>query len=223
MRLNRACPGRFRSTAWLHAKLATIFGADLIGLWVGEDLVVDGSNNVTSWPGRVGNSLVPVVAGVYRSASTINGRRATNASGNDFYRGLGATTTLGAKSFICVTNVAAVPLLALTCLASHQSDVHSIAVQDPGGSSFYTGSGWSHYVNGAPSELIPVGAAIVEGINAANATIGVRIGCGYAPNGPTNTRVWTSPIAFCMALSAAPSAADRAAAVALLKTYYSIA
>lgn len=43
--------------AQVTADMQAEFGADLVGLWLGRDIVFNGSNIATSWPGRIGSTF----------------------------------------------------------------------------------------------------------------------------------------------------------------------
>ena len=208
------------SASKLALDLYNLFGSNLIGLWIGEDIVFSGTD-ATSWPGRVGPVLPPTRDGVYRSASTINTRKASTGVSNEFRGFANIATGIVAKTFITASKIPSIPFTELSQCVSAFADVHSIA-GNPGTSSLVTGFGWTHLVNGVETDsLAGMGGTveILEGNNSVNTNTGVRIGC--APNGGAPTgRVWTAEIGTVVALSAVPTTLQRLQAQVLLDTYY---
>lgn len=208
--------------AALHAVLVSIFGAELIGLWIGEDLVIDGGNEITSWPGRIGPTLNNATVRRF-SGNLINNRqgfRGATSTGRSLF-----TASIGgvpAKSIISVAEPTALPCPAgvFSTLAKANTASAGEALAGNGGTSnWYVAEGWNHFKNGAASEVITSsGLTVYEGDKAVSVTAGFRIG-GYM-EATSLLWDWTGTVMFGMALSAVPSASKRSAATSALRSYY---
>ena len=211
--------GHGLSPAWLAARLSAIFGVDLIGLWIGEDLVADGSNNVTSWQGRVGGTLIyaPNRAEYFKLSSMGSRRSCYGIDPIDKQRTLRVTLAAPIKSVWSVTN--ALGSYTHTCNLACTTAVNSGLITI-GGITWYA-NGWSVYANGLADSAIHLGVATVyEATLASGADTGFAMGGYYNDYTPRSAWPWQMP--FGMALSAIPSAGNRAAAVTALKTFYQI-
>lgn len=210
-----ALPYGRRSPTWLHRRLAAVFGANLTGLWIGEDIAADASGNVTSWPSRVGPLLSVTVVGTGTLKLTkFNGRTAAISSGGS--RFLYDVSLAALKSHWLVSNSQAT-----LAQWARLADFSPIDPADGQLSTFgnnmyalYEGGMWRHYVNGAFTATLPAGAGkfVAEGYSAANARTGISL-FGSAVLG------WVQPIDFCMALNALPLAAQRSSGVAIIREY----
>ncbi len=69
--------GRF-GPAQLAALLQSICGASLIGLWIGDDIILS-SSNIASWPARVGQNLTYGTGSTTCGVSVVAGRQVTLA------------------------------------------------------------------------------------------------------------------------------------------------
>jgi len=198
---------------WLHTALSTLFGATLIGLWVGEDLVVDGSNNVTSWPGRVGGTLANSTAYRYQG-STLGSRKAATKT-TTTVAVLSANLGAAVKSVIAVAEKLSGNFADYNQLFRAGSS--SVYLIGNTGTSEWFGAGVQHYNDGVgPTMAIPTGIHVFQGDYTSGTETTIYYGSSAAG---TN---WLAPAGCLLALSAIPSAANRAAAVVPLKTYYSI-
>jgi hypothetical protein len=202
--------GQVLSPAWLHAKLASIFGADLIGLWIGEDLVVDISNNVTSWPGRVGPTLASNLNKFTPTA--VNGRKGffTAVNNNKSLTG----TIAAARSFLSV-HAPRAGIATTSTVITNPSDPFTTVSPF---TDWFTGSGWSHYLNGAATDVLPsVGPALVvaESDKASNVNTALEVG-GSAASGVC----WMLPIMLIAAIAVIPTAPKRSGYLNPLREYY---
>jgi hypothetical protein len=200
----------------LETLLRACFGADLIGLWIGEDLAYDGSNNVTSWPHRVGGAMTHSGAD-YATTAVSGGRRGMTFSAinkNSLYDvDLGTVV----KSMWAVAESPALPTASYQSLAKALLDNEDPLVLNSGTSDFLTATGWSHLVDGAATDTITPGRHVLEGRKAAPGPTATRSMKGYTAN-----YQWFAMDYFRMALSALPTTAQRANGVAILRSYYSI-
>jgi hypothetical protein len=72
---------RYPTPAWVASRLTALLGADLVLALDGRDITVDGSNNVTAWPARVGPNPAYGNARRFKATSTTNGMRALTGVG----------------------------------------------------------------------------------------------------------------------------------------------
>jgi hypothetical protein len=194
--------------------LVAIFGSTLIGLWIGEDLVVDGSNNVTSWPGRIGATLTNSTANRF-TIGTINGRTALAPGTIAQFKSLEIDSGLLSKSDWVVT-VGCSATSANETAADAYNNASASVIRDASTSSFLTATGWAHRVDGVATETIPTsGIHVFEGYRAANTATGSSVG-GHR----SISRVWPEEIALRMALSAVPTTLQRLQAQLALDSYY---
>lgn len=208
--------------ARLHARLSAIFGASLVGLWVGEDMIVNGSSNVTSWPGRVGGTLTPKIAGVLRTIAQINGRL---ASITDTYT-TEACFISGSLPINSVFVVAVSPTLPfetyITLARQDQGSPYSqYFVASIGTSNFDNPvPGYAHYLDGTARHSVASGAHIFESDRSGSA-VDYPIVIGGSPL--SSGRVWYEAIACAVALSSTPTPLQRIRATIALKEYYGVA
>lgn len=201
----------------LHREMIRIFGASLVGLWIGEDMIVDGSNNATSWPGRVGGTAVPYSAGVYRSLSVVNGRRGSTAADTAAVRGL-LTSAIAAQSMIAVATTPTLPFDDYNAAFSFLSSGTLRVIGQDSTSSLYTAGGLVTTVDGATTATVTPGMHVLtaDAVSSASSTYTIGNGTGLA------IRNWLSFMGLAALLSATPTAGQRGQATAALKAYYSI-
>lgn len=200
----------------LTMQMKAIFGTTLEGLWIGSDIIVDGSNLITSWPGRVGNTLTNATAQRF-TVGTINGRHS-----------MAPGSIAEAKMLSCngVTNIYSHIVVATmqTAISAYEQLTTSYAtttgdiIRNALTTGIYTATGFSHYVNGVASETFPSsGIAIVE----SNGTTTLQPGTGVGGwNG--GNRVWPGNIGLVAALTANPTIEQRSLYMQVLKNYYGI-
>jgi hypothetical protein len=199
----------------LETLLRACFGADLIGLWIGEDAIWNGSNELTSWPCRVGTALANGTA-VLPTKGDLNGRVAILGPAGTAY--LDATLAAPVASIMLV--VTASPRGVSFCVYA-DSPRNDGSIQENTQAAFpsglYVAGGWAHVVDRVPSEVITAGPHIIEGHTATTLSTQFRIG--------TNAGAFLnrSPTACALALSAAPSTDQLNAADAVLREYYDLA
>lgn len=202
----------------LAEALATIYGSALAGLWIGDDLIVSGSD-VTSWPGRAGGNLAPIVAGTYRTRVSSGGRYYTTSPANT-RAGLQLASSDVIKSWVVVAEIPTLPFGSLyPGLAASVADNHAIS-GNASNSDLYTGSGWSHKINGVSGESLSGLAGqtvVVSGEKPTEANTGFRLGCHGS-----NAWPWATKVGAAVALNAVHSAGQLPTSIAALKAYYSI-
>jgi hypothetical protein len=199
--------------------LLNILGDSLTGLWVGEDLVVDGSNNVTSWPGRVGPTLSNTGTGFW-NGSTLNNRKAligTGSSQGCLYSAMSAPQTL-----IAVAQTPALPFATYEIIARTNATSNTNGFCGNNGTSAwlepdppYTAT---RYLDGVASTAITSGTHVWETYAAGDTTASVAVGYAYS----TNNFSWQAPVGCVIALSAGISSDQRALATQILRGYYGL-
>lgn len=209
-------PGSNRhSPGWLHGRLLDTFGADLLGLWIGEDVVADGLGVVANWPGRAGATLVNAGTGNF-SRETSNGRLAIKSVAGALTYRLSAVL---ASPVAAVLTVWKYTIPGATFQVVADSPANDGAIQIAAGGSpiaLYVAGSWSHYINGVASENLTYGTHIVEADSATTLSTAFHVGSLAAGGlGPKE------PVFMTCALSAIPTALKRTAANADIKTYYS--
>ena len=194
--------------------LLDIFGADLIGLWVGEDIVVDGSDNITSWPGRVGGVMTPMAS--YRSLSMVSGLKSSFTNDATAVRGYTVSgSSMAGKSFITVASLPALPFSGYNVAHGNLTD----SLYGSSGTTLISGT--ASFVDGVATNDVsglPSGLHILQSDFPGSGGTGTRIGGSSG----IPSQNWTADLSFAMTLAAAPSAANRSAAIALLRSYYGI-
>lgn len=196
----------------LTSGLAAALGAKLTGLWIGEDIVINGSNQVTSWPGRVGNTISKNagVPGFFARAEA-NGRYGISNDQVATYVRLDVTLTAGA-SIWSVASPATLPVGDYATLA-RGSDAWFVG--NSGTSSWFSPPA-AHYRNGIASEVLTTGVSVYESV----ASIGAALSFFGGSDVIGAARNWRGQAYAFMLLGSAPTAGERAAAVALLRQYY---
>jgi hypothetical protein len=200
--------------SWVSSQLASVYGAELIGLWVGDDIAVDGSNLITGWPARIGNALANSTANRF-GVTTVNGRRGTAPGANEF-KSLEAALSATGVHYFAIVNGAAVAV----------DYERVIDCRIGGGGQFirqlagviYTATGWSHAIDNTATESyteMVSGLHLIASAKAASDAAGIAIG------GQSNdSRVFSGNLMMVGVLSAAPSAGQNASMLALAKRYY---
>lgn len=210
--------GHSRSANALTSALVGIFGGDLIGLWLGEDIVTDVSNNVLNWPGRVGGVLEygPNRDGYF--ARSTNGARASIYGPNPIYHQRTLRKELGTaiKSIWAISDT--LETYSLTCNLACSTTINSglITVDSV---SWFTPFGQVTRANGTISSLLAKGVPTVYESELASSTdTGFAVGGYYACEVPRSA--WPWKINFGMALSVVPSTGSRTPAIAAIRQYY---
>jgi hypothetical protein len=205
----------FDAPTRLYSDLLAIFGADLIGFWIGEDLVVDESNNITSWPGRIGGTFNNETAARF-GVNQIGGRQFSNP-GTLEAKCLSLSGGITASAIIVATGHAAVTAYE-SILYNYSAFLNPPMARDALTSNWHTASGWAHFCDGAASEVIPeLGIHIFEADKLGETETGVKLlGAG------TSAAQWPGSVSFYLRLSSIPSESQRASAVELLQDYYGI-
>jgi hypothetical protein len=198
----------------LETLLRACFGTKLIGLWIGDDIVVDGSNNVTSWPHRVGAAFANGNAS-RATVGALNGRRVLVGVGNTAY----LTTTLAASiSTIMLVVVPSPRLLSFAVYAD--SPANDGSIQENTNAAFpsplYVAGGWAHTVDLVATENLAATSRVIWGNTVMSPSAQLNIGTAAGPfmnQGKT---------ALIIALSSAASAGEVANSDAIVRTYYSL-
>lgn len=204
----------------LDQQLINIFGSDLIGLWLGDDLVTDENGDVTSWPDRI---------------DLIDGYELTNTTANRF-----KTSIIGGKKFLIPNGIAtskslysdfadiskSIWALSYGCTASTAyetlADTYVPATNNVlnRNSTLTTwfGADWSRWNNATNVNSIPTSGLYIFGAdNAANTETGISVGGWCNPSG---VRVWPQPIGMLMALKNVPTLTNRLKAITAILTTY---
>jgi hypothetical protein len=203
------------SSYLLTKQLISIFSTDLTGLWLGQDLITDGNNNITSWPGRVGPTLVNGTSMLFQSTS-LNGRQAMSSSVS-VVRYLIGTLTAPALSIWSVAVIPSLPFSDFLSLALVANTSLAI-IGTSGANTLYTGQGWTHNVDGVSTEIVTSGIHILEGHITTNTFSSIIVGDHMS----IASRAWITPIGFLMTLSRIPSTVQRSIAVSAIARYQRI-
>lgn len=209
--------GRLGSS-WLSSRLTNRFGADLVALHLGED-VLDTNNVVTSWPGRIGATMTNQGVSSFVVGS-INGHRGiTLTASNDSCLLSNNSSSAAVKTCIAVATTPTVvwPTYGSSVLLNCGTGASGISMQVQNGlTSFYTSTFWAHYIDGVASEdPIPSGTHILEGTTAAGYT-----DTKYCITGRTDTGGWIGPRVFLMEISRQITSGERSGTVSDLQRYY---
>lgn len=210
-----AMPGGAFTPASLTARLQLLFGSSLLGLWIGDDIQVDESLNVTSWPGRVGPTLANSTDNRF-TIGALGGRRALAPGTIAQPKSLQYQTISNVRSVIAFAECGAA-VTAYETLTDAYNNAAALTIRNNLTGSFFTDLGWAHAVDGTLTEVIPAaGAHTIEG-SRSTVTTGVAVGGNYASN-----RTWPYRIGTVLALDVVPSAA-RVAVAQLLTSYHGAA
>lgn len=206
--------------SWFTARAIARFGSDLISLYHGAD-ILDTAGAVTSWPARVGNTLVNAGVASF-SVGAINGIRALNQTASSDAC-LQVTNSDYARTAIAVaTRPATVwPTYGTSVLLNTKiSGASGTAMQVQNATTeFYEGSFWTHYVDGVASEAaLAEGTHIYEGTTAVayTDTTDTRTGDASGPYG------WVGPRALLMTIKRQITAGERSATVADLQRMFKL-
>lgn len=208
--------GRARYGAqWLAAKVLAILPTGVVGLYIGDD-IVDSSGTVTSWPGRVGGTLASIGSSSFVVGS-IGGHKAIDQTvSSTACLSVANTDVLRTMVAVATTPPTVWPTYGTSPLLLSRNDILGFGlVVLNGGTSFYTGGGWSHYLDGTASEAtIPSGNHIHEGTHSGISS--TSLGTGFAGEATG----WVGARSFLLASTEALSPGQRSALVSLLQSYY---
>jgi hypothetical protein len=204
------------SPAWLTTELKKIYGSSIVGLWVGEDLIVNGSNNVTSWPGRVGGPLTNGTANLFPT-SIINNRRAAGSADATNYKYLISAGVVAAKSIISVATTGPLPFTTYRYLANSTAPGEQAIIGV--GSTLWTTGGAITYVNGTLTNSVTTTTLqVFEGIWTPGFTGNLIVG-SYTTN---QTQNWQGTFGCVLALSIVQSPEQRVLVNQILRGYYNL-
>lgn len=192
----------------LLIKILARFGSGVSLLALGNDLIHSGGV-VTSWPTRVGGSLTNSTANRFGISSL---GVSVSTSPNGYGQAKSLAVTCSYKSVLVVTkgfsgasdNYAALAFSSASGATLIHRNLQTQVL-------FATGT---HYIDGAASDAIPESGNHVLQCDHGTTQTNLHIG-----GEPVNSRVWPAPIAAILALTSAPSAGDRSAAVSDLLAY----
>lgn len=200
----------------LTRQLQDIFGATLEGLWLGDDIVVDGAGLVTSWPGRVGGTLTNSTVNRF-AIGEVNGRRATATGTLGQLKSLWVSGTSNIYSHIAVATMQS-PRANYETITNSRNEANFTISRNQQQATIYTHAGaYTHFVNGVASTTFPAsGVAIVESDTVIGTllTTGTSVGGGAAAD-----YIWPGNIMAVVALTANPTVAMRAAYVPPMRQY----
>lgn len=204
-----------QAEAAAHKTILDTMGAAVIGDWFGSETIVNGSNQVTSWPGHVGPTMIleSNSSGPF-SRTFVNGRPGI-ITPEATTRGMIATgfTML---SVIVVAVSPTLPTAAQYALAHANSTAGAAAslLLTDGSSSWYTTSGWTHYQDGLATEALAAGMHVYQADRADNAVADLVIG-RWALD-PTYPKEIMRVVAF----SAVPDAGQRTTMTSAIMAAY---
>lgn len=197
---------------WLTKQLQNIYGSSLVGLWVADDAVFNGTN-VTSWPGRIGGTATRPSASIYYQASSQNGHRVIFNSSVAGVATLQANVGTVADYFVAASPFV-LPFGDYRELITQHSTYNNSLVGDIGKSSIVD-RGVPEYVNGIRQLNVTTALAILE----LNGTISSPIDIGGWTSGVYN---WLGTIGTVVMLSATATPSQRIQTNFILKKYYNI-
>jgi hypothetical protein len=207
----------FLSPAWLHEQYVQIYGSSLNGLWLPSDFILNPSGYVTSGPGRVGGTLANRNANLF-TFGRINGRVSVRSDSTDL-KALEVADGAIAKSYLAVTTGVPVETAYSVLAITNPYSTNSLIRNKLSPANWYSADGWSHYLDGAMNEVIPVaGTHIIEAQFSGSTSKGITIMGDTAQAG----QVWTGDVGLFRRLSSVPSAAQSAIELGLLKRYFRI-
>jgi hypothetical protein len=207
--------------SWLLMKLKTRFGVDLAAVHFGADLIEAGGL-ITSWPGRVGATMINLGVSQFSLGSRGSYRSATLAASSNAC--LQADNSVGAAVRTCMA-VATTPTIVWPTYGSSVllncgtgASGTSMQVQN-GQEAFYTGSFWSHYVDGIASEdPLPDGTHVFEGT-----TPVAYADTKYCKTGDAGGAWgWVGPREFLLQISRQITAGERADTVLDIQRYHGL-
>lgn len=208
------CSGEL-TTAQLANNLKVLFGASLTGLWIGEDLIIDGYGNITSWPGRVGPTLTPSGAKPYRGSIGLN--KYAVSSRDATTRSLSGTGVAGTVSVITVFRPSLLPFDHWGYVALLVNSTTGPLLTGNTGNSWDTTLYpiWTHYANGIATDSVSTAAAVYQ----ADRSSGTSDQIWVMGNGSNYV---AGDMGMALTLSSLPTAAQRSETSSLLRTYYAI-
>ena len=195
--------------SWLYDELYKVFGASMIGLYVGEDIIYDSSNNVTSWPGRIGGTLTNI--SVNRFQLVKSPRFCISATDPTTQKGLQCLGT-GIKSVISVAEINSLPANATQYLISSTAVNEILAVS--GTTSVWFSGGATFYKDGVNTNVLSLNNHIYEATTNSTWSNIVLGGLTIA------TVPWRGKISLILELTSIPTASQRISYVNILNTYY---
>jgi hypothetical protein len=202
----------------LYSALQTIFGALLTGVWVGEDLIVDGSNNITSWPERNNTGTLTNAHATNRfTTRTVNGRLWMYTS-VEAGKSLVSPARTGDSVYMVMVSMPPLPFTDYKLALG--SNIYQVLAGASGTSTLYSSQSTLRYVDGVLTDTVSSGIHLIEATTGANTSFFVGGLEASYPGYPG--RDWTADIGCVVVLSSAPTSQQRADALTLLKTYYNV-
>lgn len=212
--------GRSRDTAVLHRELVSILGADLIGLYIPEDILTDDSGNITSWKARIGNNLSVITAagsGSFKNNKTLlNGKDGIYPSDYNTTVVYFSGSISNFKYILSLVNIINLPFAQYETIVRTTSPA-TAALESYSGQSYLRSSGsWSHYVDGILTDNCTTGTHILEATNS-TAHNGVIV----AGNGD-GTYEWRDGIGLLMFCSSIPTSTQISQIYEIVGNYYGL-
>lgn len=182
----------------LSIKLKRALGLNLVGLYIGEDMVTNTSNQVTSWPARLGPTLTNSSDNKFNISSIDNKKYFNNSSG--LTKALTGSLSAVPKTVITVAKPNTLPLTTASYLVNFSTGTSIPMLAMSSGSSVWnTGSlGLTQYANGITGSSISGSQTIYESYYASNASVNVTVGgMGGTPIGANPWLGEASCMLFC--------------------------
>lgn len=198
----------------LALNLLRIYDTSLVGLYLGEDIKIDGSNNVTSWPGRVGEPLGPS-GGTWGITTDFGNKRclySSSVSGKKMY----AVSSFVVKDAILVSALPCVSSNQYMCLAA-PGGTDSWLIRNSTNNSWFTSEGYTHYQDGLNTDnWYTRSPTVIEGYKSTASATGICIGGSW----DSPARSWDKPIGCAILLSSVQSAGNRTSCFQALQSYF---
>ena len=211
-------PGGSFGPAQLAAQLQAICGASLIGLWIGDDIILSGSN-VASWPARIGQNLTYDTGSTACGVSVVAGRQVLLGTQRSTLVALKASLA-APLAFMMAGSIAALPFPDYSSAITIVNNTADPNVLIGGsGSSHIFGSGkWnSHYVNNVATVNVTTDFSTFTGETGTSGGDNINVaGSGAAGFG----RNWLGTIGTVLAVNVGFTTAVRTACHLALTSYY---
>lgn len=216
----RQVPQHSLSPDMLAAELMQLYGANLLALRIGEDMVFAGGV-LQTWPSRVG----PIMAAPALKVITkgiLNGRVVgTNAVGGASVIALNNVSANSSQAELIVAKADILPFVGYVTATSYltpPTGLREIFTGLDTGSQWYGSPAVSHFSDGAATEAVDTNWHIYE----SHEPTGAAKTNKYLFGSYTLNRNWIGSIAFDLATTIIPTALERLITNELLKQYYGL-
>jgi hypothetical protein len=204
----------------LESGLLSIFGNRLVGLYLPEDIVLDGYGHVDTWAGRIGYDLTAHSADTtyfYKDLDGLNGRVGLLPSSgvvSPLY--ISGNTDVAYEYCIAVANISALPFDQYRTII-RTVNPKTIVLEANQGQSYLRTSSWNKYIDGYFTSDCTTGIHIFAGNYISNTATGITVA-----GNTDGSYTWDSLFGAVVIVSKLDSIDKHNQATELLKRYYSI-